>query len=238
MTTPPQAQPPAGRRDEVLQLLRDARVPVGIAEIAERLGIHANTARFHLDTLVGNGQVERTTAGAGTPGRPPQLFQTARGMDPMGPRNYRMLAEVLVASLAGEPDPAHRSVEAGRAWGRLHASTFADTAEGGEQVGATESIGRLTTMLNELGFAPDLSEGGDSSQIGLRNCPFLDLAVDRADVVCPVHLGLMQGAMASWGSTVTVDRLDAFVEPDRCVAHLGQRSVRRRGRRPAPPAPR
>lgn len=215
-----QVQHAAGRREAVLQLLRDVGDPMGIAEIADRLGIHANTARFHLDTLVSNGQVERTTAESGSPGRPPQQFQTVRGMDPMGPRHYRMLAEVLAASLAGETDPSRRGLEAGQVWGRLQASTVTDTAEDGEQIDAVGSVGRLIGMLDELGFAPEQPEGGNQSQIALRSCPFLELAVARSEVVCPIHLGLMQGAMESWGSPVTVGRLDAFVEPDLCVAHL------------------
>ena len=30
----------------------------------------------------------------------------------------------------------------------------------------------------------------------------------------------MQGAMEAWHSPVAVDRLEAFVEPDLCLAHL------------------
>ena len=224
----------AGRRTEVLRLLRDVGRPMGIGEIAGRLAIHPNTARFHLDKLVGLGQVERSTGGSGTPGRPPQLFQTVRGMDPMGPRHYRMLAEVLAASLGGDSDAGRRSLEAGRAWGRLQASfvasrsSVADTAEipdSNEQVDATGSVGRLMGVLDELGFSPQRYEGGDGSQIGLRSCPFLELAVDRPEIICPVHLGLMQGAMEFWDTKVTVGRLVPFVEPDLCVAHLSTTDV-------------
>lgn len=31
----------------------------------------------------------------------------------------------------------------------------------------------------------------------------------------------MQGALEAWQAPVDVERLDAFVEPDLCVAHLG-----------------
>lgn len=54
----------------------------------------------------------------------------------------------------------------------------------------------------------------------LRHCPFLELAETQAGVVCPVHLGIMRGALQTWGAPVTVDRLDAFVEPDLCLAHF------------------
>jgi hypothetical protein len=39
-------------------------------------------------------------------------------------------------------------------------------------------------------------------------------------VVCPIHLGLMQGALEAWQAPVTVDRLEAFAEPDVCLAHI------------------
>jgi predicted ArsR family transcriptional regulator len=215
MTTPQSGQQAHGRRGQVLRLLRDAAGPMAVAEIAERLGIHINTARFHLESLVSNGQVERTTAGSGSPGRPPQLFQAVRGMDPMGARHFRVLAEVLAEALATDPDRSGRVLEAGRSWGRHRAS-----AETDEEPEPAESVERLMRLLDELGFAPERAADGERPRIDLRHCPFLELAVGRSDVVCPVHLGLMQGAMQSWGSPITVDRLDPFVQPNLCVAHL------------------
>ena len=38
----------AGRRKDVLAVLRAAVAPLSIAEIAEQLAVHPNTARFHL----------------------------------------------------------------------------------------------------------------------------------------------------------------------------------------------
>lgn len=217
---PEQDQQTRGRRRDVLHLLRDAGGPISIAEIADRLGIHANTARFHLESLVRNGQVERSTADPGSPGRPPQLFLAARGMDPVGPRNFRVLAEVLASSLATDPDARGRVLEAGRLWGRHHGASVADATATDEASTPVASVARLMRLLDELGFAPVRAAGGDRTQIVLRQCPFLELAVSRPDVVCPVHLGLMQGAMTSWGSSVTVDRLEPFAEPDLCLAHL------------------
>lgn len=206
----------AGRRGQVLQVLRDAAEPLGIAEIADRLGVHVNTVRFHLDTLVDNGQVEGTRAESTGPGRPPQLYRAVRTMDPTGPRHYRALAEALAATLATEPAPQERAIEAGRTWGRresLHVEQYIEQKDGSDE---EQSVARLVRLLADLDFAPESA----ADHIGLRHCPFLELAADHAEVVCQVHLGLMQGAMESWESAITVDRLDAFVEPDLCVAHL------------------
>jgi predicted ArsR family transcriptional regulator len=84
-----------------------------------------------------------------------------------------------------------------------------------------QASGQLIALLDDLGFAPD----GDSSRggrIGLRHCPFLDLVPERAAVICPLHLGLMQGALEALGAEITVTRLEPFAEPDLCLAHIGR----------------
>jgi predicted ArsR family transcriptional regulator len=64
----------------------------------------------------------------------------------------------------------------------------------------------------------------------LRHCPFLDLTSTASRIVCPVHLGLMQGAMEQLDPTMSVRNLQPFAEPDLCVAHLVQRAAVRKGR--------
>jgi predicted ArsR family transcriptional regulator len=217
---------PMGRRLGVLRVLKAAATPLSIVQIADQLGVHPNTVRFHLDTLIENRQVEQAPPDRRRPGRPPLLFQAARGMDPTGPRHYRLLAEILTHSLANGPNPSARAIEAGRTWGRQLAPLTGDNNNG--VAGQEGPIQQLVSLLDDLGFAPERQAvDGQVVQVGLRHCPFLELAETTAQVVCPVHLGLMQGAMDAWGAPITVERLEAFVEPDLCVAHLGAaRAVR------------
>jgi predicted ArsR family transcriptional regulator len=205
-----------GRRADILGVLRDADAPLSIAAIAERLYVHANTVRFHLDALLATGQVERVAVAPDKPGRPPQLFAATSGMDPGGPRHYRLLAEALTEAVAGGVDPVRNSRAAGRALGvRIAKHRRADAR--------SEPVGALVELLAELGFAPERMPGG--TRIGLRHCPFLEVAKAHPEVVCPVHLGLMQGAMASWRAPTSVATLTPFVEPGLCVAQLaGARS--------------
>ena len=65
-------------------------------------------------------------------------------------------------------------------------------------------------------FAPE--EGDD--EIRMRRCPFHELAETQPDIVCAVHRGLISGALDELGSTLAVEALDVFVEPDLCVARL------------------
>lgn len=208
----------AGRRRAVMRLLRASPDPMSIAGIAEELGVHPNTVRFHLDSLVGDGQVEHVEPDRKGPGRPPLMFRAVRQMDRGGTRHYRLLAEILTMAFADERDPGSKALAAGRAWGRKVDAELHPQA--GDAATAEEVITRLIDVLDELGFAPERRVVDGEQQVGLRHCPFLELAENRSNVVCPVHLGLMQGAVETWGAPVVVDRLDPFVEPDLCLAHL------------------
>jgi predicted ArsR family transcriptional regulator len=217
--------PRAGRQLEVLRLLRAATAPLSIAEIAGALGVHPNTVRFHLEALVSSGRAKQAPTRHSRPGRPPLLYQAVARMDPAGRRSYRLLAGILADSLAALPDTAALAVEAGRAAGRRLALLGGDDGHVRAATPAAphepEPVHGLVSLLDELGFAPETSTTGGQVAVQLRHCPFLELAEAKAQVVCPIHLGLMQGAMAAWDAAVTVERLVPFAEPDLCVAHLG-----------------
>ncbi|WP_101434464.1 helix-turn-helix transcriptional regulator [Amycolatopsis echigonensis] len=201
-------------------MLKRAIEPLSIADMADGLGVHPNTVRFHVDSLVAVGRVECVSARQRVPGRPPKLFQVVAGMDPAGPRNYRVLAEILAGAFDADPERPRRAVEAGRRWGRRLGD--ANRTEVGT---GADPVDRLVMLLGDVGFAPERATDQEhpvrsARRIDLRHRPFLEIAMDSPEVACPIHLGLMQGAMEAWKSPITVDRLDAFVDPDRCIAHL------------------
>lgn len=182
--------------------------------------MHPNTVRFHLDSLVGDGQVEQVQPRRRGPGRPALMFRAVPQMDRGGTRHYRMLAEILAIGLAAEQDSDSKAIAAGRAWGERLGAPGADP-------GADESIEHLMDVLDEMGFEPERRAAEGKEQLGLRHCPFLELAETQSSVVCPIHLGLMRGALETWSAPVTVERLEPFAEPDLCLAHLVPRVVRR-----------
>ncbi|MDT0203452.1 helix-turn-helix domain-containing protein [Nocardioides sp. AE5] len=211
-----------GRRGEVITHLRSLDLPATITEVADALGIHANTARFHLERLVASGQAQRSIAEDHGPGRPPLLFSATPGMDPTGPRQYRLLAEILARALVAEQAsvaPERRALDAGRGWARERMAELEDEAKPADK----DPVVRLAGLLDRLGFAPDVrrKRGRSLPVIGLRHCPFLELAGNRSEVVCAVHWGLMSGALESWRAPLDVVGLEPFVEPDLCLTHLG-----------------
>lgn len=88
---------------------------------------------------------------------------------------------------------------------------------------AGEAVERLTMIMEKLGFAPQAEANGMRYRLCLRHCPFREVAQQHQDVVCALHLGLMQGALAQMRAPVTADKLEPFAEPNLCVAHLTAR---------------
>lgn len=209
------------RRAQVLDVLRHAGGPLGAAEIAERTGIHVNTARFHLDALVSDGTVSREVEQPTGPGRPRAVYAVRPGMDRGGIRSYRLLAEVLLSNLSAGQDAEQAATQAGHAWGGY----LAGRPQPFQNITAGDAAARLTALLDGLGFAP---EPGDASPvpevIRLRHCPFLELAERYGQLVCRIHLGLMQGALAGLDAPLA-STLEPFAEPDACLTRLERASA-------------
>jgi len=215
--------PPLGRsRASVLDMLQAADRPLGVREVADRLGLHVNTARFHLEALVEAGLAVREAEDRQTPGRPRIGYQpTADG--PAGPRRYRLLAEMLASLVTGTvPEPRSAAEEAGRVWGAY----LTQQPPPYKRPTAAEAIATLTATMEGMGFAPQLVTDGDAGryQLRLRQCPFREVAEQHTDVICGLHLGLIRGSFELMRAPVTADRLDPFVEPNLCIASLVTRA--------------
>jgi predicted ArsR family transcriptional regulator len=219
----PEDTSPLGRsRADVLDMLRTADGPLGVREVAQRTGLHPNTARFHLEALTEAGLAVRETEDRETPGRPRIGYRAVAG-GPAGQRRYRLLAEMLTSLITGTmPEPGRAAEEAGREWGAY----LTEQPPPYQKLTAEEAVAKLTAVMEEMGFAPQAQAGGDGGgtyRLCLRQCPFREVAQQHQDVICALHLGLMRGALARMRAPVTASRLDPFVEPSLCIARLTAR---------------
>lgn len=207
-------------RADVLDMLRAADRPLGVREVAQRMGLHPNTARFHLEALAGAGLAVRGTEDRETPGRP-RIGYRAAADSPSGRRRYRLLAEMLTSLIAGTmTEPGSAAEEAGREWGAY----LTEQPPPYQRLTAEEALAKLTAIMEELGFAPQVeAAGGGKYRLCLCQCPFREVAQHHQDVICSLHLGLMRGALARMRAPITADRLEPFVEPSLCVAQLTAR---------------
>ena len=231
----PDAGAPLGRsRGRVLELLREAAAPLGVREVAERCGLHPNTARFHLDALVAAGLAIRDPGPPpnpgvgrpghpghpGRPGRPATGYRAADGDGcgpPAGERRYRLLAEMLASMIAGLlPGPAASAERAGREWGGY----LAEQPPPYRPPTAARALGDLTALLDDMGFDPEVTASGAAPRILLRECPFREVAGRHQVVVCSLHLGIIRGALARMHAPLTAGRLEPFTSPGLCLVHL------------------
>jgi predicted ArsR family transcriptional regulator len=217
LLAPDTGAPLGESRARVLDLLRFAGRPLGVQEVAEQTGLHPNTARFHLDALVDAGLAMRKAQPRSSPGRRSLAYQVKDGDGPAGRRRYRFLAEVLTSMIAGVmPQPDAAAAEAGREWGRY----LTEQPPPYQRPDAAQAIEKLTAALEEIGFAPEAVAEDSGYQIRLHQCPFREVAERHQDVVCALHLGLMQGALTQMRAPVSTDRLLPFAEPSVCIAEL------------------
>jgi predicted ArsR family transcriptional regulator len=208
-------------RARVLGVLQDAGAALGVADVAEAVGLHPNTTRFHLDGLVDAGLVQRATEERETPGRPRTLYSARPEVGRAGPRSYRLLAEILTSYLAGQSRrPGAAALTAGTEWGRFLARRPAPF----RRPTAEQATAELVRVLDEVGFAPEAVTVGRNRRVLLHHCPFREAAEQHREVVCSVHLGLMRGLLEESGAPLQADRLDPFVEPSLCVTHLAARA--------------
>lgn len=199
----------------MLSLLRQTDRPLSVAEVAEAMDLHVNTARFHLDGLVRDSLASRASEPRSTPGRP-RILYTSQGRSP-GPRSYELLAEMLTGFVSSLDETGPAAVELGRAWGRH----LVESAAPSETLEPAEAVVRLNRLLDAVGFQPEApcpTERG--TEILLHHCPFQEVAQKHTDIVCAIHLGLIQGALDELGAPIGATSLDPFVTPQVCVAHL------------------
>ncbi|MGN2641415.1 helix-turn-helix transcriptional regulator [Nocardia takedensis] len=214
-------------RRRLLAILRGAGEPLDAQELARITGQHVTTVRFHLDVLTKDSlvrQFQQPPRGRGRPRIGYTAVQRSVG--------YQELAQVLADQLG--PDSrarAEAAATAGRAWG-------ATLDAGDHPVESLEDAKDVTvTLLSELGFAPERDpavDGENQVQVRMTACPLRDLARTHSEVVCGVHLGLIQEVLDRNGARGEVGvRLLPFVEPDLCVLRL-ERSAQRREAAPVP----
>jgi predicted ArsR family transcriptional regulator len=204
-------------RAALLETLRAQAEPSTLTVLARAAGLHQNTVRDHLDALVDAGLATRSSAPPSGRGRPAWLYQATRA-DPEAASEYAGLAAALASAIhQRSTSPVQDALVAGHTWG--HDLARASPAPPGRS--ATAARRGVVELLADLGFAPEADSR--TAKVRLTRCPLLDAAQRYPDVVCGVHLGLAQGALAEYGADPEQARLLPFAEPGACLLHLAAR---------------
>jgi len=115
--------------------------------------------------------------------------------------------------------PANEARRAGASWAAEALASSPTTSEPGQD--GLRQLAALELHLDELGLGPEVEV--NELEVHLRRCPFAELAKERTEVVCSVHLGVAQGILEHEGGPIEAERLDPMVEPSHCVLYLRHR---------------
>jgi len=177
------AQPTRAR---LFSLLGELRRPAGTEELAERLGLHPNGVRVHLERLREAGLVDRDVVRLAR-GRPRDTWMIAPDARPGGeaPTGYEQLGRWLARTLSSSRTSARTIETTGREIGR-------ELAPAGD--GRAEE--RMHSTLAALGFQPHREPNPPAGMTyRLCNCPYRDAVRESPEVVCTLHRGMTRGLL-------------------------------------------
>jgi predicted ArsR family transcriptional regulator len=199
-------------RAQLFELLGELRRPAGTAELAQRLGLHPNGVRTHLERLEQAGLIVRSRARSAR-GRPPDAWAIAPDARPGGepPRAYHDLGRWLA-----------RAMRSGRGGVRGVEATGREIGRELAPAGAATDGEALRTAFAALGFRPTVTARTDGVvTLCLGNCPYRDAVRENQPVICALHKGITRGLLDVLEPGA---RLAAFVphDPDNagCVVEL------------------
>jgi predicted ArsR family transcriptional regulator len=185
-------------------------------DLAERLGLHANTVRLHLERLRDAGLVDVEPVRRGNVGRPQHLYFLAAGAPALGfdPPAHALLAGLLAALAERVGADAVDAKNTGRVWG----------ADAGRRMRTRNCLRALESELTRLGFepAPEPADGEHegSTRIAFLHCPFRELAEAYPELVCNLHRGLCEGVVQASGGG-RVEDFATLYDPEPCHVVVG-----------------
>jgi len=204
--------PGVGRtRTRVLAALQAAGSPMTVTTIAEELGVHPNSVRFHLDHLIAADLVIAAKGTGSGQGRPPTTYRVSPDAPPMSSQHLLELASVLLAHFVPDgPDTRGRAVAAGRDW----AAGLADPDRPGHST-PEGIVDQLIEHLSERGFATERTATG----LAFTRCPFWNtIPPEHLPVVCAIHQGLVDGFLAQAGTQIRAGDIRSDTRP--CLVDL------------------
>jgi predicted ArsR family transcriptional regulator len=185
-------------------------------DLADRLGLHPNTVRLHLDRLREAGLVDVEPVHRGTVGRPQHLYFLAAGAPGLGfdPPAHALLAGLLAALAESVGADADDAVRTGTVWGR----------EAGRRTRTQSCVRALEGELTRLGFEPALepSPSGDdrTARVEFLHCPFRELAEAYPELVCNLHRGLCEGVVDAVGGG-SIEEFATLYDSEPCHVTVG-----------------
>jgi predicted ArsR family transcriptional regulator len=198
-------------RYEMYRELATATHALTAAELADRLGLHANTVRLHLERMRDAGLVEVEAVHRGTVGRPQHVYSLVAGSPTVGfdPPAHALLAGLMAALAEHAGADGEDAAAAGRAYGKQAARNHQGRS----------CSDALMTEMSILGFDPALETGAADATLFFLQCPFRELAEAYPELVCNLHRGICEGVVGAVRGG-NIEQFHALYDHTPCQADL------------------
>ena len=212
----------AGRRTHIIRILRDTKEPLTVEQVAKRVGLPPNTARFHLESLVDAGFAIRETQSRTTPGRPKVAYKgTLPTQTHERAQGFRLLSEVMAVTVAQANGGASEWMyKVGAEWGRI----LATRGDPSQPVDEPKVFEKLIDKLDALWYSPEITDM-DPPKVTMHNCPFWE-SVRRYSVMCQLHTGMINGCLEEMRSGYRLTRVKAQDPSHKCEACFSKTTAR------------
>jgi len=211
-------------RLDILKLLY--RKPMGVEEIAEKLGLQPITIRHHLQSLVEAGFIEAYEERAGSVGRPKIYYKMVREPPLVGypKRRYLILNNFIINTLRyvlGEDQAKKILKKAGAEMGENTAKRLESEHEVKEwSIKAYEAF-FVKSYLEKMGAEPEIVEVGDKKIVyRLHNCLFFEMAIKMPEIMCDtLHESFHEGLVKTMNKNMKISRLTCMSKGDPYCEH-------------------
>ncbi|QAY60563.1 winged helix-turn-helix transcriptional regulator [Microbacterium protaetiae] len=185
-------------RVEIMHMLQE-HPAVTISDLTKATGLHPNTVREHLQRLIEGGYVVPEAERRTTRGRPRILYSAVSGPDaPHSP-----IAQQRVREAAERGDLMRRVMP----WTE---SELPDDAQ--------HQLDALVEDLQDAGFDPIVDT--EELTVDLTPCEHARSQAAHRDVLCAVHIALMQGVLSEAGGPLAVEGMLPACDPTQCHIQL------------------
>lgn len=170
-----------------------------LKELAGRTGLHVNTARDHLKTLVQEGLVSVGVQRPRGRGRPAAIYSPV--VDP-----------------STNPAASERVARSKKTTERLRPVIVAP--ENGERLGqeAAQQLDMVYEHLADTGLEPEVTD--DVLQVKISPCPFFRIVSEDQEFTCEVHRRLLRDTLAQVRGPIELDELEPFTDEYTCMVRL------------------
>jgi predicted ArsR family transcriptional regulator len=173
------------RRNVILDALLEAPAPMSVQMLAEQVGLHVTTVRFHLAKLISSGAVNVVPGSSSGRGRPPAHYEAA-------PRSRLFTFLPLLLDQFGSTEAAREQLaaNAGRIWARNHSAHIL-------QIDVPDPASVALEILGQLGFrVSTVTSIFGEHELKICSCPLREIALTHPEIASGIQRGAIEEALA------------------------------------------